>query len=191
MNVVVDINKKYSVVDYLSWNDNIRRELIDGVVKLMSGINRWHNNVTYGLSKIFIPALEKGREDKKFDYYAFWAPFDVFLSEDTVVQQDFGIVADLSKVKDNGIHGSPDFIVEILSPSSLKRDAQEKFSLYERHGVKEYWIISPVEKYVNVFLLKSDGKYDDGTLYELNKKLEIPLSIIEGLNIKLSDIFKE
>ena len=184
MSIVIDINKKYSVVDYLSWNDNIRRELIDGVVKLMSGINRWHNNVTFGLSRIFIPALDKGRQENKFDYYAFCSPFDVFLSEDTVVQPDFGIVCDLSKVKDNGIYGSPDFIVEILSPSSLKRDAQEKFSLYEKYGVKEYWIISPVEKYVNVFLLKSDGKYDDGTLYELKTNLEISLSIIEALKIR-------
>jgi Uma2 family endonuclease len=191
MSLVIDLNKKYSVVDYLSWNDNIRRELIDGVVKLMSGINRWHNNVTYGLSRVFIPALDKGRVEKKFDYYAFWSPFDVFLSEDNVVQPDFGIVCDLGKVKDNGVYGSPDFIVEILSPSSLKRDAQEKFSLYERFGVKEYWIISPVEKYVNVFLLQSSGKYDDGALYELNTNLEISLSIIDALKIKVNDIFKE
>ena len=191
MSVIVDVNKKYSVVDYLSWNDNIRRELIEGVVKLMSGINKWHNNVTYGLSRIFIPALDKGKQDKKFDYYAFWSPFDVFLSEDTVVQPDFGIVCDLTKVKENGIYGSPDFVVEILSPSSLKRDAQEKFTLYEKFGIKEYWIISPVEKYINVFLLQSNGKYDDGTLYELKTNLEISLSILEELRIKVSDIFKE
>jgi len=187
MNIVIDFNKKYSVVDYLSWNDNIRRELIDGAVKLMSGINRWHNEASVGISEFFAKNFDR----RKHKCYIFYAPFDVFLSDDTVVQPDFGIVCDLSKVSDNGVNGTPDFIVEILSPSSLKRDAYEKFSLYERFGVSEYWIINPREKSIVVFILQSDGKYDNGTPYDLNQNLEIPISIIEGLKIKVSDIFKE
>jgi Uma2 family endonuclease len=186
MNAVIDLNRKYSAVDYLSWNDNIRRELIEGAVKLMSGINRWHNDVTVGISEFFARNFDR----HKHNCYLFYAPFDVFLSDDTVVQPDFGIVCDLSKVTDSGIHGAPDFIVEILSPSSLKHDAHEKFSLYEKFGVKEYWIISPREKCINVFILQTDGRYDNGTTYDINQNADIPISIIEGLKIKVSDIFK-
>ena len=187
MSVVIDLNMKYSVVDYLSWNDNIRRELIDGVVKLMSGINRWHNEVTVSISEFFARNFDRN----KHKCYVFYPPFDVFLSEKDIVQPDFGIVCDLSKVTDNGIKGTPDFIVEILSPSSLKRDAYEKFSLYEKFGVREYWIINPREKCVNVFILQPDGKYDNGAPYEMNQNLDIPISVIDGLKIKLTDIFKE
>ena len=187
MNILIDVNKKYGVVDYLSWNDNIRRELIDGVVKLMSGVSKLHNRVTVRLTKIY----ETIFENRNIDYFVFHAPFDVFLSDNTVVQPDFGIVCDLSKVADDGIKGVPDFIVEVLSPTSLKRDAYEKFALYEKYGIKEYWIINPIERCVNVFLLQSDGKYDNGTPYELNQNVDIPLSIIEGLVLKVSDIFKE
>jgi Uma2 family endonuclease len=186
MSVVIDVNKKYGIVDYLSWNDNIRRELIEGAVKLMSGVSKLHNRVTVRLTKIY----ETIFENRNIDYFVFHAPFDVFLSDDTVVQPDFGIVCDLTKVTDNGIKGIPDFIVEVLSPTSLKRDAHEKFDLYEKHGIKEYWIINPIEQCVNVFLLQSDGKYDNGTPYDLNQNEDIPLSIIEGLKIKVSDIFK-
>jgi Uma2 family endonuclease len=185
--VVIDFSKQYSVVDYLSWEDDIRRELIDGAVKLMAGVNRFHSRVTSRLVKIY----ETIFETNDADYFLFQAPFDVFLSDDNIVQPDFGIVCDLSKVADNGINGTPDFLVEILSPTSLKRDVHEKFVLYERFGVREYWIINPRERYINVFTLQSDGKYDDGTHYDINQDAEIQLSIIEGLTIKLSDIFKE
>ena len=188
MNLVIDFNKRYSVVDYLSWNDNIRRELIDGAVKLMAGVNDLHNRATLALARLYNYIFERTPPDK---FYFFFPPFDVFLSDSDVVQPDFGIVCDFSKVTDNGVNGTPDFLVEILSPASLKRDAYEKFALYEKFGVREYWIINPRENCINVFILQPDGKYDNGTHYDLNQNLDIPISIVEDLKIKVSDIFKE
>jgi Uma2 family endonuclease len=78
-----DIAKKYTVQDYINWTD-VKCELIDGVIKLMSGVSKWHVNITKRLTKLVELFLEK--ENK---YWAFHAPFDVMFSENTVVQPDF------------------------------------------------------------------------------------------------------
>ena len=79
-------------------------------------------------------------------------------------------------------------IVEVLSPSTIKKDVTEKFALYEEHGVKEYWIVHPEGKAVNVFLLQEDGKYSSGITYEWEGK--IPISVFDNYPIDLSDIFE-
>ena len=184
---MVDLSKTYTCEDYLSWKDDIRRELIDGAVKLMSGVNRWHAKVSSRVYRFLANFFDKP------NYMIFYAPFDVFLSDNTVVQPDIGIVCDLSKVRDNGIYGAPDFLVEIISPSSVNYDFREKFSLYEKHGVKEYWIVDPKSQFVKVFLLQSDGQYDSGALYDYstNQESSIKISIVDDFQIKIKDIFKE
>jgi Uma2 family endonuclease len=126
----------------------------------------------------------------------FYAPFDVRLPKqgetaddkiDTVVQPDICVVCDLSKIDERGCCGAPDMIVEILSPSTLKRDTNEKFTLYEESGVKEYWIVHPDSKAINVFLLQENGKYDEGTVYELEGK--IPVYVFDNYLIDLKEIF--
>ena len=74
-----------------------------------------------------------------------------------------------------------------------KRDVQEKFDLYEKYGVREYWIISPLENYVTVYLLQTDGRYDKGTIYEVGQDSQsvIPVSIIPGLDISINDLYEE
>jgi len=185
MELTLDMSKRYTCDDYLSWNDNVRRELIDGMVKLMAGVNKWHNSLTVNITEVFRSIFKK----QKYDYWIFHAPFDVFLSDDTVVQPDFGVVCDLSKVVDNGIKGSPDLLVEVLSPSSFKRDANEKMQLYEKYGVREYWIINPIDRNLYKFLLQDDGKYDEGTFYDAKSQPVIKVSIIDDLEISLTDIF--
>jgi len=133
---------------------------------------------------------------KKGKCKVFFAPFDVRLPKrgetaddkiDTVVQPDICVICDLSKIDDRGCCGAPDMIVEILSPSTLKRDTIEKFTLYEESGVKEYWIVHPNDKAINVFLLQEDGKYDNGTLYELKGK--VPVNVFDNYLIDLDNIF--
>jgi Uma2 family endonuclease len=80
-------------------------------------------------------------------------------------------------------------VVEILSLSSQKYDLNEKFNLYEAAGVKEYWVVSPKEKGINVFILQEDGKYDRGTVYEGNVK--VPVLTLKGLNINTEELFKD
>ena len=95
-----------------------------------------------------------------------------------------------SKIDKRGCLGAPDMIVEILSPSSLKRDTVEKFPLYERAGVREYWVVNPDAPSVNVFILQNDGQYDAGTVYEDDAK-EIPVYIFDGLSLQWEDIFEK
>ncbi|MDR2014699.1 MAG: Uma2 family endonuclease, partial [Azoarcus sp.] len=125
------------------------------------------------------------------------APFDVRLPKNgetadekifTVVQPDISVVCDLSKIDKRGCCGAPDMIVEVFSPSTGKRDLNEKFSLYEEAGVKEYWLVYPEAKAVLVFLRQDDGKYNDGTIYEENTK--IPIHIFDNHTINWEDIFE-
>ena len=78
-------------------------------------------------------------------------------------------------------------IVEILSPSTTKKDITEKFTLYETSGVKEYWIVYPADKVIHVFLLQENGVYDEGTMYEWEGK--VPVHIFNDHPIDLADIF--
>jgi Uma2 family endonuclease len=80
-------------------------------------------------------------------------------------------------------------IVEILSPSTLKKDITEKFALYEESGVKEYWIVHPLDKVIQVFLLQDDGKYDEGVIYEWEGT--VPVHIFDNHLIDLDDIFEK
>jgi Uma2 family endonuclease len=106
-----------------------------------------------------------------------------------VVQPDICVVCDLSKLDKRGCIGAPDLIVEVLSPSTAKKDWNKKLTLYETAGVREYWIIDPKAKAVYTFILQPDGQYDDGTMYECDQKA--PVHIFEGLEIDLNELFED
>ena len=138
---------------------------------------------------------------KEKKYKIIFAPVEVCLFEDSyekekveaALQPDLIIVCDRSKLDGNRCYGAPDFVAEVLSPSSIKRDVREKFDLYEKYGVREYWIISPLENYVTVHVLQADGKFDKGNIYEFeqNTKSVIPVSIIPGLEISINELYEE
>jgi Uma2 family endonuclease len=192
----LDLTKRYTYADYLTWWDDKRRELIDGVIRTMSPAA---SSVHAGISSNIHYALKAHIKQNNGTCRIFSAPFDVRLFADrdsdrkddnTVVQPDICVVCDRSKIDKRGCKGAPDLIVEILSPSSLKRDTVEKFPLYERAGVREYWLVDPNEPSVNVFILQSDGKYDAGTVYEEEGK-DIPVAIFDGLTLQWDDVFDE
>jgi Uma2 family endonuclease len=189
----LDESKRYTYAEYLTWLDDKRRELINGFIHLMSAPNELHARIAYnwGLwSGIFI-------QKRKRKCRIYHAPFDVRLplsgeTEDgkiyNVVQPDICVICDLSKLDDKGCIGAPDLIVEVLSPSTLKYDWNYKFNLYEAAGVREYWIVDPKGKTVNIFLLQPDGKYDLGSVYDCTQKA--PVHIFEGLEIDLMELFE-
>ena len=190
----LDLSKRYTYADYLNWFDDVRRELIDGFIHLMSGPMRRHVEVTSTL----IIRLGNYIEKKKGKCKVYHAPFDVRLpihgSKDDdkvydVVQPDICVVCDLSKLDDKGCIGAPDLIVEVLSPSTLRMDWNRKMMLYEKAGVREYWIVDPRTKTVSVFLLQPDGNFDFGTVYDTSQKA--PVYILQGLEIDLKKLFKE
>ena len=193
MELILDLRKRYTYADYLTWIDEKSRELINGFIQMMSPApRRIHAKASNKISLHLNLCLLKNKG--KCEVYT--APFDVRLPKngetaddkiDTVVQPDICVVCDLSKLDDLGCCGAPDMIVEILSPSSLKKDVHEKFVLYQEHGVKEYWIVNPKERAITVFILQETGKYNDGTLYEQTGK--IPIHIFNNHLVDLNDIF--
>jgi len=184
----------YTYADYLSWTDDMRRELINGVAYLFSAPTRFHA----GLSSKLLGWVFNFIEKKKGKCKIYHAPFDVRFPKngetanekiDTVVQPDICVICDPDKLDDAGCVGAPDLIVEVQSPSTLKRDLREKFDLYEQSGVREYWIVSPRDKGITVFILQENGKYDEGKTYMLSGK--VPVGIFEGLEIDLKELFED
>jgi Uma2 family endonuclease len=194
MELSLDLNKRYTYADYLTWFDDVRRELIEGFIKMLPAPRRVHAEVGYNISWQ-LGSFLKNNECKCKVYPA---PFDVRLPTngetasdkiDTVVQPDICVVCDPSKLDDRGCCGAPDMIVEVLSPSTGKRDMTEKFVLYEKSGVREYWIVYPKDEAVHVFLLQNDGKYNAGCVYE--RETKVPVHIFDGYFIDLQDIFEK
>ncbi len=185
-------NPLYTYGDYLTWSDGQRYELIAGKVYLMTPApTRIHQKVSGELFRQTANYLL----DK--DCEAYDAPFDVRLpageekDEDimTVVQPDILVVCDEEKLDEKGCRGAPDLIIEIISSSSGERDRKIKKDLYEKNGVKEYWLIDYKEKTVEIYLLTEGNEYGRPAVYL--KKDKIPVGILSGLEINLSYVFRE
>ena len=190
----LDLNKRYTYADYLQWFDEKRRELIDGFIHLMTPAPaRKHQEISGKLFYLIFGKLLHNKTNCK----VYSAPFDVRLpvSEDkteekdiyTVVQPDITVVCDPKKLDDKGCIGAPDLIMEIVSPHTSKRDINDKFKIYEKAGVKEYWIVNPDDENINVFVLDNSGKYEFKGIYAGD--MEIKINIFDDLSINLEDIF--
>lgn len=153
----LDLNKKYTYADYLTWQISERVELIKGkIFKMAPAPNRKHQEV----SRILLHYLGNFLWKKKCKIYH--PPFDVRLiknGNNTVVQPDICIVCDLNKLDKQGCKGAPELIIEILSPGNSRKELREKLNLYEENGVQEYWIINPLEEMLVIYLLNEKGKY--------------------------------
>ncbi len=190
----LDINKRYSYADYLQWCDDKRRELIDGYIHMMTPApTRKHQEISGKLFYLIFGKLLNNKVDCK----VYSAPFDVRLpvSDDkteekdiyTVVQPDITVVCDPKKLDDKGCLGAPDLIIEIVSPSTLKRDIKDKFVLYEKAGIKEYWIVNPNDENISVFVLDNSGEFEFQGIYA--EDMEIKVTIFNDFSIGLKDLF--
>jgi len=155
----LDLTKQYSYSDYMLWQFQERVELIKGfILKMSPAPNRAHQTISQNVNFKIYSFFDKHRCN------VYVAPFDVRLpikskkKDSTVVQPDLCIVCDEAKLDEQGCNGSPDLIVEIISPKNRKHDLNTKFKLYEEAGVLEYWIIEPDDKFVLVYTLR-DGIY--------------------------------
>ena len=142
---------EYTLDDYYALPDEKRVELIDGVFYDMASPSKIHQGILGGL----YVQLDNCIEQHAGECFLYAAPSDVELGEDgkTVVQPDIYIHCDPEKEVDRPHHGSPDFIVEILSPSNRGHDLWRKQELYRRHRVREYWVVDPKNKSVVVYHL--------------------------------------
>jgi Uma2 family endonuclease len=182
---------EYSYADYLKWKFEERVELIRGKIMKMTAPNRKHQDVS---GNLFF-AIKQFLKEKHCKVYS--APFDVrlprsdkFTNEEiiTVVQPDVCVICDESKLDEKGCLGAPDLVIEILSPGNSKKEIKLKYEVYEEGGVKEYWIINPVEENVAVLTLSTSGKFDGAKLYATDDI--IYSNAIQGLAVNLSDIFQ-
>lgn len=184
--------ERYTFADVLAWPDDERAELINGEIFLMApSPSRGHQGISVELTRQFANYLE-GKKCK-----AYHAPFDVRLFEkegdapedvDTVVEPDLVVICDPSKLDDRGCKGAPDMVVEILSPSTQRHDRLVKLGLYQRAGVREYWIVSPEEQTVQVFL-QQDGSLQLNEVYDRQGVAKV--NVLDGCFIELSKVFAE
>ena len=148
-------------MDNLAYRDEMRYEYIHGVPVAMSPRPATNHNIVAGNIYYLFRTFLHGKK-----CMAFSDGMDVHLDDDNWVIPDAMIVCDRSIIKQDGVYGAPDLIVEILSPSTARRDRIEKKDLYEKHGIKEYWIVDTASRSIEVYLLK-DGQYKLDNVYSI------------------------
>jgi Uma2 family endonuclease len=178
--------------DYETWPDDQRWELIDGVPYDMTPApSRRHQEILGALHLQFATYL-KGKPCR-----VYLAPFDVRLPEGqeednrikTVVQPDLTVVCDRTKLDNRGCKGAPDLCIEIISPHTAVKDAKIKLALYEKVGIKEFWLVYPLDATVIVFTLDSNGKYGKPNIFITGD--QVPVGIFsEELSIDLGQVFE-
>ena len=104
-----------------------------------------------------------------------------------MVQPDLLVVCDPAKIRENGLWGAPDLVVEILSPSTSRKDLREKYDLYQRSGVKEYWVIDPPGRWVQQYVLGSDGAYAPEVTWE--KTGTLVSTVLPGFELDIATIW--
>ena len=175
--------QKWTYEDYLRIEDNNRYDIYRGELIMVpapsSGHQRYSRNIGFFMWSY---VKEKGPGE------ALYAPLDVIFAEDDVYQPDIVYVSkeNVNIIKENGIFGAPDLIVEIISPGTAIYDVVDKREIYEGYGVKELWFVNPDEKAVEVLVLK-DGVYKRHSF--ARKKGEVCSQIIEGFKADLKDVF--
>jgi Uma2 family endonuclease len=160
---------------YCQWPEDERWELIHGQAYAMSAPSRIHQDFVFELGRQIGNYLQ-GKPCK-----GYVAPFDVRLPRgneadddiDTVVQPDISVICDNAKLDDKGCRGAPDWIIEILSPSTALKDMDNKRELYQAYGVREYWLIHPTEKWGMIHLLNSQGTYNPPRMFALEQSTQV------------------
>ncbi len=176
---------------YRQWTDEGRWEIIQGVPYDMSPAPSTEHQSVLGELFFQIRAFLSDRNCR-----VFMAPFDVRLPERdeaddaviNVVQPDITVVCDPSKIDKKGCRGAPDWIIEVLSPGTSAKDYNQKRSLYERRGVREYWLVHPLDEMITVFILGDDGKYEPPVFREGKGKLEV--KALPDLILDLDTVFR-
>ena len=172
----------FTYSDYLTWPDDERWEIIDGVAYAMCpSPKEAHQKISFNITLMLGTLLA----NKPCSLY--YSPFDVVFSEKDVVQPDVFVVCDSKKITLDNIQGAPDLIIEILSPSTADKDRSVKKDLYERNGVKEYLLFDPVYQCVNRYVLGENSKFLPPEYFNAQK--ELSLVSLPGLSLSLWTIF--
>lgn len=175
--------ERHTYGDYLKWPEDARYELIDGAAYLMAPAPTLDHQDVVGEIYFQLRQVLSGKPCR-----AFIAPVDVRLPKadeaderiDTVVQPDVLLVCDPRKLDRRGVRGAPDLVIEVLSPTTASHDHQRKRQVYERAGVREYWLVHPIDRMLIIYRLQ-DGAFGKPDVQELAG--ETAVGILPGVAI--------
>jgi Uma2 family endonuclease len=182
----LDEDGRFTYADYLGWEGPERCEIINGETFMMSSPTVEHQAIS-GEIYLQLGNFLRGKPCKVFA-----APLDVRLfpeedhSDDTVVQPDILVICDKSKLSKGSVDGPPDLVMEILSPANTQKQMFLKFESYLNAGVREYWVLDPEEKKVQVHVLR-EGRYIS-SVYK--KDAVVPVSVLPPFNLDLKTLWE-
>ncbi len=167
----------YTIDDIYALPDGERAELINGKIYYMAPPNRKHQQIVLNISRKIADYIENNQGSCEVDI----APFAVFLDKDNInyVEPDISVICDKSKLTDKGCNGAPDWVIEIVSPSSRSMDYYTKLFKYRIAGIREYWIVDPMKESVMVYRFEKDimEQYSFGE--------NVPVGIYEEFDIQI------
>ncbi|MDY2626741.1 MAG: Uma2 family endonuclease [Lachnospiraceae bacterium] len=170
-----------TIDDIYDLPDGVRGELINGKMYMMAPPGRIHQEISQYLSMMIGSYIMQHHGTCKI----YPAPFAVFLNQDdfTYVEPDISVICDHDKLNDKGCQGAPDWVIEIVSPSSKTMDYYRKLALYQSAGVREYWIVDPMKEIILVYNME----YGDAPVIYFFQNT-ISSFVIPGLNIDFSHL---
>ena len=176
--------KSYTIEDIYNLPEGARAELIDGSLYMMASPSRMHQEIVGELFGVIRDYIKKENGSCK----TYVAPFAVFLNQDdrTYVEPDISVICDKSKLDDRGCVGAPDWIIEIASPSTKRTDYGVKLFKYRSAGVREYWIVNPLTRTVNVYALEKEELNDQYSFDD-----DIAVCIYDNLTINITELLKQ
>ena len=183
--------KVYTYADLLEWDEDVRAELHDGEAVMMPPPMTVHQEVLINLIYQLYSCLKESKKEKEYKLYP--APFGVRLfpkkdhSDNTVFEPDIVLICDKNKLDERGCNGAPDLVIEVTSPSTARYDRVYKFRKYQKAGVREYWIVDPETKTVQVCILEN-GHYIMSAYDETEK---VQVTVLEGCEVDLQAVFGE
>jgi Uma2 family endonuclease len=174
--------RRWTYEEYYKLDDDRRYEIIGGNLITAPAPDTWHQDWSRKLFRVVDRFVVKSGLGELF-----YAPIDVVLDAENTVQPDLVFIssANLGIIQQRAIFGTPDLLVELVSPSSVRRDRYDKKELYGRFGVKEYWIGDPANKTLEVLTLK-EGHYELHCCVE--EKGKLTSLVLAGLEFDLSEI---
>ncbi|OIP27994.1 MAG: hypothetical protein CO103_03910 [Chloroflexi bacterium CG_4_9_14_3_um_filter_45_9] len=175
---------RFTYQDYLCLPDDGKRyQVIEGEVYRVPAPTPYHQRILLKLVRLLSEFVEKYGLGQ-----VYCAPCDVILSPEDIVQPDIFFISTQREdiITERNIQGVPDLVVEILSRPSAKLDRTLKAGLYQRFGVKEYWLVGPEEKQIEVLTLKGE-RYESAGIYTVAEHFESPL--LKGFRVKAEEIF--
>jgi Uma2 family endonuclease len=180
-NMPLPKTEDYTIEDIYALPDGQRAELFDGEIYMMSPPNRNHQQLVIRIGKKIVDYIDSNNGDCE----VYPAPFAVFLNADnkTYVEPDLSVICDKDKLTEQGCNGAPDWVIEIVSPSTQRIDYNIKLFKYRTAGVREYWIVNPLKETVSTYYFEGE---EDAGLYSFDE--DIPVRIYQDFKINIAKL---